>query len=288
MTGVTAPVHGGRLTRQQKRRLGDTLATLGLLLGLLFILLPVFWLVETAFKKPVDAFVVPPHFIFHPTLENFGNLIHSQFYSDLGHSLILMTLSTSVALVLGVPAGYAMSRSKFRGSRAISAWLIGAYIIPALIYIVPLYVIYQRLGLTGSYTSMVLYYETFQMPFTIFMMRGYFSDIPHEFDEAARIDGCSRFMAFRKVILPLVWPGVATVMILDAIGAWGEYFGALIFSGPNTTTAPVAIQQYVGLDVGDWSSLAAAALFIVVPIMLLTAVLQRGFLRRLSAGGLVG
>lgn len=284
---MTTATPRSRLTRKQRRRLGNTAVVVGLLVGLCFILLPVFWLVETAFQKPVDAFVIPPHFLFAPTLGNFRNLLHSQFAGSLLHSLVLMALSTAVALVLGVPAGYAMARSRFRGSRAMSAWLIGAYITPALVYIVPLYAIYQRLGLIGSYPSLVLYYETFQLPFTIFMMRGYFNDIPREYDESAWIDGCSKWGAFYRVIMPVVLPGVATVAILDAIGSWGEYFGALIFSGPSTETAPVAIYQYVGLEVSDWSTMAAAALFVVVPIMVLTAFAQRGLIRGLTGAGLV-
>jgi multiple sugar transport system permease protein len=279
---------GFTIRSRRRRRAGQILATAGLVTGLVFVLLPVFWLLETAFQKPRDAFVIPPHFIFAPTLENFRTLIDGQFAGSLVHSVVLMASSTLIALLLGVPAGYAMSRSRFRGSRAITAWLIGAYITPALIYIVPLYAIYQKLGLAGSYPSLILYYETFQMPFTIFMTRGYFTDIPREFDESAWIDGCSRWLAFRKVVLPLALPGIATVAILDAIGAWGEYFGALIFSGPSTETAPVAIYQYVGLDVSNWSVMAAAALFVVVPIMALTAVAQRGLMRGITAGGLVG
>jgi multiple sugar transport system permease protein len=276
------------ITRRRRATISRALTYAGLIVGLLFVLLPVFWLLETAFQQPKNAFTIPPQFLFVPTLSNFQTLLNGQFSSSLVHSLILMSSSTAVALLLGVPAGYALSRSKFRGSRAITAWLIGAYITPALIYIVPLYAIYQRLGLTGSYPSLILYYETFQMPFTIFMTRGYFTDIPRSFDESAWIDGCSRWTAFRKVILPLALPGIATVAILDAIGSWGEYFGALIFSGPSTETAPVAIYQYVGLDVSNWSVMAAAALFVVVPIMVLTAVAQRGLVRGITAGGIVG
>jgi multiple sugar transport system permease protein len=284
---MTAATSRAAISGTKRRRAGNVAVTIGLLVGLCFILLPLFWLVETALQKPANAFVIPPHFFFAPTAGNFRNLLQSQFSGALLHSVILMCLSTAVALVLGVPAGYALARSRFRGSRAMSAWLIGAYITPALVYIVPLYAIYQRLGLTGSYPSLVLYYETFQLPFTIFLMRGYFSDIPRDFDESAWIDGCSRWRAFIKVVLPLALPGVATVMILDAIGSWGEYFGALIFSGPGTETAPVAIYQYVGLEVSDWSTMAAAALFVVVPIMVLTAVAQRGLMRGLITGGLV-
>jgi multiple sugar transport system permease protein len=276
------------LRQRRQRKFASIFVTIGLVVGLCFVLLPVFWLVETALQKPANAFAIPPHFFFVPTGENFTNVIHSQFAGTLVHSAILMVMSTVVALVLGVPAAYAMTRSRFRGSRAMSVWLIGAYITPALVYIVPLYVIYQRLGLIGSYVGLMLYYETFQLPFTIFMMRAYFSDVPREFDESAWVDGCSKLRTFRSVILPLVLPGVATVTILDAIASWGEYFGALIFSSSNTETAPVAIYQYVGLEVSDWSEMAAAALFIVVPIMILTAIAQRGLMRGLMSGGLVG
>jgi len=131
---------------------------------------------------------------------------------------------------------------------------------------------------------MMLYYETALLPFTVFLMRSYFTDIPPELDEAAIIDGCTRFQAFRRVVLPVALPGIATVTILVAIAAWGEYFGALIFSSEATVTAPVAIQQYIGLETSDWSTMAAGGLCVVIPVIVLTAIVQRGFVRGLSGG----
>ena len=179
-------------------------------------------------------------------------------------------------MVLGVPAGYGLARSRFRGSGAITGWLIVAYIVPALVYIVPLYAIYTKFGLSGTYLSIILYYLTFELPFVVFMMRGYFSDLPRELEDAARVDGCSRSQAFRRIMLPMVFPGLSTVTILVCIMSWGEFFGALIFTGSSTITAPVAIEQYIGLGTSNWSALAAAAVFLVVPVLVLAGFVQRG------------
>ena len=286
---ATVPVQSTVRTRTRpksfhvsRRRLANVMTVVTLLIGAAFILLPIFWIVDTAFKPVGDAFVIPPKFIYKPTLGNFQSLIggqYNQFIADIGHSLIIMAVSVTIAMVLGVPAGYGLARSRFRGSGAITGWLIVAYIVPALVYIVPLYAIYVKLGWSGTYLSIVLYYLTFELPFVVFMMRGYFSDMPRELEDAARVDGCSRFQAFRKIMLPMVLPGLSTVTILVCIMSWGEFFGALIFTGSSTITAPVAIEQYIGLGTSNWSVLAASALFLVVPVLVLTGFVQRGYLR---------
>jgi multiple sugar transport system permease protein len=265
-----------------RKRVANIVTIVALFIGAAFVLLPLFWIVDTAFKPVGDAFVIPPKFIYTPTLGNFNSLLggqYNQYIDDMGHSAIIMGISVAFALLLGVPAGYGLARSRFRGSGAITGWLIVAYIVPALVYIVPLYAIYTRLDISGTYLSMVLYYETFEMPFVVFMMRSYFSDVPRELEDAARVDGCSRWQAFRKVMLPLVIPGLSTVTILACILSWGEFFGALIFTGSSTITAPVAIEQYIGLDSSNWSDLAAAALLLVVPVLVLAGFVQRGYMR---------
>jgi multiple sugar transport system permease protein len=280
---TTAPVRArAKARRISRRRVANVMTVVTLLIGAAFILLPIFWIIDTAFKPVGDAFVIPPKFVYAPTLSNFQSLIggqYNQFIADIGHSLIIMVVSVAIAMVLGVPAGYGLARSRFRGSGAITGWLIVAYIVPALVYIVPLYAIYTKLGWSGTYLSIILYYLTFELPFVVFMMRGYFSDLPPELEDAARVDGCSRFQAFRRIMVPMVFPGLSTVTILVCIMSWGEFFGALIFTGSSTITAPVAIEQYIGLGTSNWSVLAAAALFLVVPVLVLTAFVQRGYLR---------
>ena len=265
-----------------RKRVANIATIVGLLVGTAFVLLPLFWILDTAFKPIGDAFLIPPKFIYTPTLGNFNSLLggqYNQYIDDMGHSAIIMGISVAFALALGVPAGYGLARSRFRGSNAITGWLIVAYIVPALVYIVPLYAVYTRLDISGTYLSMILYYETFEMPFVVFMMRSYFADVPRELEDAARVDGCSRWQAFRKVMLPLVIPGLSTVTILACILSWGEFFGALIFTGSSTITAPVAIEQYIGLDSSNWSDLAAAALLLVVPVLVLAGFVQRGYMR---------
>ena len=264
------------------RRVADVMTIVALLVGAIFILLPIFWIVDTAFKPVGEAFVLPPKVVYSPTLVNFRAVIggpSNQYVADLGHSAIIMVVSVGIALALGVPAGYGLARSRFRGSGAIGGWLVVAYMVPALIYLVPLYTIYVRLGLSGSYLSIILYYETFEMPFVVFMMRSYFADLPRELEDAARVDGCSRWKTFRRVMLPLVIPGLSTVTMLCSIGSWGEFFGAFILTGSSTITAPVAIEGYIGQGTSDWSALAAAALLLVLPVLVLTGFIQRGYIK---------
>jgi multiple sugar transport system permease protein len=274
-------------TKRQRRLALNGISLFVLIIGAGLVLLPVFWLVETAFNQPTEAYAMPPHFLFVPTLRNFHTVLTEQgdqYLSDLAHSLILSGSSVALALVLGTPAGYALSRARFLGSKVLSGWLIIAYITPALVYLVPLFVIYDKLHLTGSYPSLILYDETFELPFVVFMLRSYFSDISRELDDAARVDGCSRWLAFRKIMLPLIVPGLSTVTILIAIGTWGEYFGALILTNSSTQTAPVALANYIGLDTSDWGALAAGALLLIVPVLGLVTFVQRGYMRQVRSG----
>lgn len=286
-TVVRSPAHSRR-RRRWRRAVPDLTAAGVLSVGLIFILFPFIWLASTAFKQPVDAFATPPTVTFTPTLDNFRTLFTGPFLDNTVHSLVLMVLSTMVALVLGVPAGYAFARGRVSGRRSISAWLVICYITPPVVFIIPMFVVFLRLGLIDSYVGLVLSYQTGLLPFTIWMSRSYFLDVPTALDEAAMTDGCSRFGAFIRVVLPVAMPGVVTIGTLVAIASWGEYFGALILSGPNTVTAPVAIFQYVGVTQHDWGAMAAGGLVIVLPVLVATVLLQRGLIRGLTAGAVQG
>jgi multiple sugar transport system permease protein len=185
-----------------------------------------------------------------------------------------------------VPAGYALARAKVPGSRLINSWFILAYVAPPVVFIVPLYVIYQHLNLLNTYQGLILAYETGLLPFTIWLMRVYFSDVPRDLDEAAWIDGCSKLTALWRVVLPTAWPGVTTVGLLVALASWGEYFAAVILTGPQTQTAPVGIESYVGSTSfsADWGGLAAAALIVVVPALAATVAVQRGLISGVTRG----
>jgi multiple sugar transport system permease protein len=271
--------------RRKLRQRSSTAATIVLLtLGAVFVLLPLFWLISTAFKNANDAFALPPKYVFSPTLGSFRQILGGQFAHNLINSVIVAFGSTAVALLLGVPAGYASARSPVRGARFINAWFVLAYVAPPVVFIIPLYIMYQHLGLLDTYQGLILAYETGLLPFTIWLMRVYFSDIPRELDEAAWIDGCSKMRGLWKVVLPTVWPGVTTVGLLVWLASWGEYFGALILTGNHTQTAPVAVEGYIGTTFANWNELAAAGVVVVVPALLATIVVQRGFVRGLTFG----
>lgn len=270
--------------RAVRRHAWDVVAAVLLTVGLIYLLLPLVWLVLTAFKQPLDAFASPPRFISPLTLNNFRTLLSGPFLGDIGHSVVLTILATAVAMALGAPAGYAFARARVPGRGLITGWLIASYITPAIVFIIPLYIMFSKVGLLNNYLGLVLAYETGLLPFTIWMMRSYFADIPRELDEAAWVDGCAKLRAFVLIILPVAWPGVTTVAILVALAAWGEYFGALILSGPATVTAPVAVFSYVGIQSANWSAMAAGGVLVVLPMFVATMFIQRGLIRGLTVG----
>src|SRR6201986_4679138 len=168
---------------------GTTLTFLVLIIAAVFVLLPLFWLLSTAFKTPQAAFALPPKWISKPTTANFTTLLTGQCGKSILNSVIVAVASTAVALILGVPAGYSFARAPVRGGRIINSWFILAYVAPPAIFIIPLYIIYQHLGLLDTYPGLIFAYETGLLPFTVWLMRVYFTDVPKELDEAAWIDG---------------------------------------------------------------------------------------------------
>jgi multiple sugar transport system permease protein len=260
------------------------LTYLVLAIGSIWVLLPIVWLCWTAFKGPNEAFAFPPRLGSGYTLDNFRTLIADSFFDATAHSLVVALSCVGISLLLGLPAGYALSRGNFRGRRFIGVALLASYAAPAVIFIIPLFFIYNRLDFIDTYAGLVLAYLTGLLPFTIWLSRGFFDDLPIELEEAAMIDGCGRWRAFISIVLPLSRPAISTIGILVAILAWGEYFGALILTGPHTVTAPVAIASFIGYSTHNWGAMAAAGVVLIVPVLVMTIVAQRGILSGLTAG----
>ncbi len=276
------------LSVTRRRLLYNAVASLALIAGLVLVFLPFVWLLSTAIKNQVDAFALPPKLVFEPTLSNFGRLLDGQFAQYALNSVIVTSLATSLALILGVPAGYGLAIGRFRGRQWLAGWLLVTYMAPAVVYIVPMFVIFVRLGLINTYLGLVLGYQTGLLPFTVWLMRAYFADLPTELEEAARIDGCTRARAFLEVVLPVSLPGVTTVALLVAIAAWSEFFGAFILGGSDTFTAPIGVYGFLSDYSSDYGALAASTLFVVVPVLLATIVAQRGLLKGLTAAAVKG
>lgn len=239
----------------------------------------------TAFKPQIIWVSSPPTWVFTPTLENFefvlfqrNNLLH------LRNSLIIATGSVTIALVLGIPAAYALARFRFRGSKGLLQWLISLRMIPPIVVALPFYVLFQTFDLRNTHIGMMLAYLTFLIPLVIWMMRGYFVEIPSAMEECAMVEGYSRLGALRKVVLPVVLPGIIATALLNFIFAWNEYFLALILGGRDTSTLPVTAATYVGRARVEWGNLFAINLIIMTPVIILTLILRRQLVKGLSLG----
>ena len=203
---------------------------------------------------------------------------------------MIITVGTTVAtLVIGVPAGYAFARGRFVGRWFLGGWLLFSRMMPPVIFIIPLFLFFHQLRLINTYLGLILAYMTGLLPFTVWMCAVATSRTSRmEIEEAARVDGASQARAFVTVVLPLAMPGVLTVGVLIAIASWSEYFIPFLLGGTGTTPATVGLVNYVGADVIDWGAMAAASLTLVLPVLVLTLIAQRGLLRGLSAGAVKG
>jgi multiple sugar transport system permease protein len=286
-TATLPAARGGRYRSRTagRRRMTKPVFFFLLVLLAVFIILPLFWLISTAFRPAAVAFQIPPDFSTMPTVSNFATLFAGPFLPDLEHSAIQTACTTLIALTLGVPAGYAFARAKVPGAKFINGYMVLVYILPPVIFLIPLYVVYLHIGLLDTFPGLILAYLTGLLPFTIWLMRLYFADVPRELDEAAWIDGASKLGALWRVVLPMVWPGLTTVGVLVALSAWGEYFGALILTGAHTQTAPVAVAaQAQDFNFANWGAMAAGGLLVALPALVGVFFVRHGF-ARMSLGG---
>jgi multiple sugar transport system permease protein len=198
---------------------------------------------------------------------------------------VLITLaSTLLASVLGAMAAYGLARFRFRGDRHLAFWILSTRMAPPVAFIVPIYMMVQRLDLHDSHLALIVLYTGMNLSFVTWVLRGFFKEIPPELEEAALVDGYSRLQIFRRVALPLVRPGLAATAVISAIFAWNELLYAVILTQSDAQTLPIYLTRYQAQLGIDWGQLMAVAVVAVVPIMLFTLSLQRHLVRGLTFG----
>ena len=248
---------------------------------------PVIWLVMSSFKTRVDIFTTTPTVFFKPTLDNYSVAFQDKgFGGNLRNSAIVAVLSTLVALLVGIPAAYRLSRHSSRFQGAFLLALLSARLLPAMVLSVPLFVLANKVGLSGTYLAVVAAHLTFAIPFTVWMMRGFFLAVPASLDEAARLDGCSEFSAFVRVILPLTKGGIAATAIFLLINSWNEFLFALILTSRDTATLPVGIPTLLTPIGTFWGQIAAVATVTVIPICIFAFAVQKYMVAGLTGGAL--
>jgi multiple sugar transport system permease protein len=270
----------------RRRRL---VVTSALLIVLLVLLVPYLWLILTSFKDRVDIFSGDPFSAFAPTLDNYATAFGERgFLRNLMNSVIVAAGATVAALAVGVPAGYALSRTTGRTGVIVLFVMLAARLMPAIVLAVPLFILFADMGLLGSYQGLIIAHLTFLVPFTVWMMRGFFLGVPVELDEAATIDGASRLRYFVSVLLPVTRGGLAATAIFCVINSWNELLYGLILTNRDTATLPVAIPSLMTPIGTFWGQIAAVGVVTTIPMLVFALLVQRHIVRGMTGGALAG
>jgi multiple sugar transport system permease protein len=271
-----------------------------LLVYLIYTLLPIFWLFLSTIQTQASLLTVPPQIvpsevtprnyidIFQPAAfgENSGE---STFLLAMRNSVVVSLGTTAVSLVFGTLAAYAFARFNIPGKRTLLLIVLGSQLLPAVSLIIPLFSMFRSAGLLDTLAALILAYSTFSIPFVVWIMAGYFQTVPRELEEAARIDGASRFQSFMRISLPLAAPGLGATAIFTLLNAWDEFFFALIFSSTYAAkTVPVAIAEFIGRHSVNWGLLVTGGFIASLPPIVLSLVFYRYIVSGLAAGGLKG
>ncbi len=241
----------------------------------------------TSVKTQVQTFQIPPVWIFKPTYENYSDLFFaSSIQKYLVNSLVISSVSTVTCLFLGSLAAFALTRFRIRGREDIAFWMLSTRMFPPIASAIPLYLMLRRFGLLDTHLGLIIVYLSLNLGFATWMMRGFFKEIPVELEESAMIDGCSRYSAFFRVVLPLSVPGLSATAILCFIFAWNEFLFALLFTGRGAKTMPVVLAGFITQTGIRWGALTAAAALTAVPTIILAIVAQRYIIRGLTLGAI--
>ena len=259
---------------------------------LAFTALPMVWMFSTSIKTEFASIQQPPVWIpAEPTFEQYTTLLSptnptgQQFLGYLRNSIWVSTATTVLGVLVAVPAAYAFSRFSFPGREPLFFSVLVRNMFPVVVFLIPLFILMKRLGLIDTHLSLILTYLTFGLPLSIWLLKGFYDNIPPELERAARIDGATRFQAFWKIILPLSTPGIVATAIYAFIQGWNEYVYARTFiNSQELMTMPVGLEKFFTEYASNWPGLMAASFIMSVPVVVLFLVLQRHFVRALTEG----
>lgn len=270
------------------RVLRGTGRALALSFFLLFVLLPLYWMAVTAFKTNPEI-INAQELTYFPrsfTLENFTGLFEQFNFATLLKNSLIVSLSSGVLVtVLSIFGGYSLARYQFRSKDGILIFFLVTQMIPGILVIIPLNVIFSRLRVIDSYYALLIFYLVSNLPFCLITMRSFFERIPKTLEEAAAVDGCGKLAALRKVIIPIMFPGIVSVFVFAFIGAWNELIAGTIFiSTPKMWTIPVGLKSLIGKYNVQWGALMAGGVLALLPTAILFGVMQKYVVSGLTAG----
>src|SRR5262249_13765493 len=250
----------------------------------IFFVFPVYWLFTISFKTPDEIFAFPP--VWYPKSIQFGN--YAVLFKDgdavtVGNSLLLASVSTVIAMVLGTMAAYSLVRFK-TGGENLAVWIISQRMMPPIAIVFPIFLLYVFFGWVDTYHGLILLYTAFSLPYVIWMMRGYIEDIPLELEESALVDGWTRWQVLWRVVFPMARSGLFATAVFPFVCAWHDFLFALVLTRTEVITYTVQVTHYFGGQSNFWAKIAAMSVLGTVPVFIAVAFLQRFLVRGISMG----
>ena len=270
------------------RGLGLALRYLAAVVALIVFLFPIYWLFGMSLKTAEEIFAYPP--VWWPSAVRFENylvLFRDGDAKTIGNSLVIATISTVLAMFFGTLCAYSIARFRTGGDN-FAMWVLSNRMLPPIVIVFPIFLLYVKLGWVDTYIGLIVLYTAFNLPYVIWMMRGYIQDIPLELEESALVDGCTRWGVFRKVVLPMARSGIFATAVFTFVFAWNEFLFALVLTRSEVTTFPVQVTHYLGAQSNFYSKIAAMSVLGTLPIFVAVAMLQRFLVRGISLGAVKG
>lgn len=283
------------LTLSRRHHVRNAAVALAAIVLIVWTAFPFIWILMTSLKNSADVISAPPKFVFQPTADNYTALflgIHQgqqasarpDFPLFFLNSVIISTGAVVLSILVSIPAAYALARFSFPFKNSLGFIFMSFRFVPFLAFVIPLYLLYQRVGLYNTYIGLILAYQLITLPFTIWMLRSFFMEVPLEIQEAAQIDGCSWLGILTRVILPLSMPGIAVTVILGFMFCWNAFNYPLMLAGRQTFPVTVGAIQFISYEQVLWGQMAAATIISALPQLLLSLMVQKYIVRGLTMG----
>ena len=252
-------------------------------------ILPITWLFLLSIKSKGETFTKPPKWLFDPTIKNYVKLMDNDFFKGTFlNSLFITIISIVLSIVIAIFAAYALKRYQIRFKTAFMQWLLLAYMLPEFLFVLPMFAIYQTIGIYDTYLGMALIYQVHVLPFSIWMLRSFLEEIPKEIDDAAYIDGCNPIQAIYKIYLPLIVPGIVATAILNGIWVWNELAIALGLTFFDSQPITVGVASFRGYASINWGGMTGSAIVSMIPMILFAAFAQKHIVKGLTLGSVKG
>lgn len=265
----------------------DCASYFALILALIVFLFPVYWIASISLKTHAQAISLPPVWFFKPISENYQYVFQEYNIGRyLWNSIVIGVSSVMLTLLLSIPAAYGLVRFKFKGRENLAFWILSIRILPSIAIALPIVLIMKTFALVDTYPALIIMHTIINIPFAVWLLMGFFQGIPWELEEASMVDGCTRFGALCRIILPIAMPGVVVTLLFCFLLSWNEFVFAVILTHYRAATLPVATVGLVGFGYITWGQIAAVAVVIIAPVIVVAVSIQRYLIRGLTFGAI--